>query len=283
MVIALAGHKGFVGKHIKDEFEDDDFILLERSDLYDKPENIAKKIQGASLVINAAGFPVAVRWSQKNRRAIYDSRIYVTRNLVTAINMLEDKPVCLVNTSAIGIYAQNREHTEKVFAYQNDFLSDVVNKWELEAEKVSGDVRLIKMRLGMVLGNDGGALPRLLTLFRFGLGGIIASGKQVYSFIHIGDVTAAIRFLIDSGGEGAYNFTTPMPVTNREFTHTISRTLKRPALIRVPGIVLKLLMGEAAVIVTGGQTVYPKKLQDEGYNFTFVSIDDAIENLVNRE
>ena len=123
-------------------------------------------------------------------------------------------------------------------------------------------------------------MPRLFRLFRIGLGGVIGSGKQVYSFIHIDDVIRGIQFVLANKSSGVYNFTAPHPVTNREFTVAIAKKMKMPALIRVPEIILRFIMGEASLIVTGGQTVYPKRLLDEGYNFTFATIDEVIENLL---
>jgi uncharacterized protein len=282
MVIALAGYNGFIGKNIRKAFVEDEFILLNRKDLYDSAETLAEKLKGSEIVINTAGFPVSVRWTRKNRREIFNSRILVTRNIVSAINILKNKPIKFINTSAIGIYSQDKEHTEIDYSYDDNFLSEVVKAWEREAEKVSQEVNLIKMRLGLVLGRDGGALPPLMRMFNYGLGGIIASGRQVYSFIHIVDVIDALRFLLENEGEGVYNFTAPNPVTNREFTHTIAKNMNRPVLFWVPGIAMKMVMGKSAILVTGGQTVYPKKLLDEGYSFTFASIDQAIENLVKR-
>lgn len=282
MVIALSGYNGFIGLHIKKAFAEHDFILLNRDDLYGDLTALSKKIKTADIVINCAGYPVAKRWSKKNRNRIYSSRIEVTENLVQAINMLHEPPACFINTSAIGIYEEGKEHTETDFTLNNDFLADVVKEWEKRADGTRKEVRLVKIRLGLVLGKDGGALPRLLRLFRVGLGGVMGTGKQVYSFIHIDDVTGALKFLIDKETEGVYNFTTPYPVTNKVFTKTLASKFNRPSIFAVPEFALRIVMGKAAGIVTRGQTVYPKKLLDEGYSFTFATIDQAIENIVGK-
>ncbi|MDF1572200.1 MAG: TIGR01777 family oxidoreductase [Bacteroidales bacterium] len=279
MVIALAGYNGFIGSHIRKRLHAHDFIMLSRDDLYGSASALARKISGSDVLINTAGFRITARWTKKNREKIHSSRIVVTRQLVQAISLAEQKPAVFMTASAIGIYRNQMEHTEDSRAYADDFLAKVVRDWEAAADTVTGDVRLVKMRFGMVLGGDGGALPKLLRLFKWGLGGVIASGKQVYSFIHIEDLTGAIAHILEQKGEGVYNFTAPVPVTSKTFTNTIAKKLHRPAMIPSPGFLMQIVMGKAAIVVTKGQTVYPKKLLDEGYKFTFATIDEAIENL----
>jgi uncharacterized protein len=282
MVIALSGYTGFIGLNIRKAFAEHDFILVNRNDLYGDLTALSKKIETADIVINCAGYPVAQRWTRKNKIKIFSSRIVVTENLVKAINMLHEPPVSFINTSAIGIYEEGKEHSETEFTYNNDFLADVVKEWEKRAEAIRDDVKLIKIRLGLVLGKDGGAMPRLLRLFKIGMGGVIGTGKQVYSFIHIEDLTGALKFIIDRETEGVFNFTTPYPITNKEFTKTLASKLNRPAIFTVPEFLIRIVMGSAAKIVTRGQTVCPKKLLDEGYSFTFATIDQAIENIVSK-
>lgn len=279
MVIALAGYNGFIGSHIRKRLHAHDFIMLSRDDLYGSANTLAQKISGSDVLINTAGFSITARWTKKNREKIHSSRIDVTRQLVHAISLAEQKPEVFMTASAIGIYRNRMEHTETSSAYADDFLAKVVRDWEAAADTLTDDVKLVKMRLGMVLGADGGALPKLFSLFKWGLGGVIASGKQVYSFIHIEDVTGAIAHILEQKGEGVYNFTAPFPVTNKTFTKTIAKKLRRPALLPIPGFLMHIVMGKAAIVVTKGQTVYPKKLLDEGYKFTFATIDEAIENL----
>lgn len=283
MVIALAGYNGFVGSHIRKKFEKHDFILLDRKDLYGDTGHLGRKISGSDVLINTAGFSVSERWTKGTRKKIRDSRVTVTANLADAIKKAEKQPGMFLNASAIGVYRHGMEHSESSVAYADDFLAEVVRDWEHAADAVPEEVKLVKMRLGMVLGANGGALPRLFRLFKWGLGGVIGSGKQVYSFIHIDDVTGAIAHLVEHGGEGVYNFTAPHPVTNKTFTKTIASKLHRPAFLPIPGLMMHLVMGKAKMIVTKGQTVYPKKLLDEGYKFTFATIDEAIENLVHQQ
>jgi hypothetical protein len=283
MIIAIAGYRGFIGRHLQKEFASHELILLDRKDLYGDPGQLSEKIQNADVVLNVAGFSVSKRWTPRNRIKIMESRVRLTQNLVEAMNLMKKKPACFINSSAIGVYEYDLTHTEEEYTYGTGFLVDVVKKWEDAARGVSDETKLILMRIGLVLGNDGGALPRLFRLFNLGLGGIIGKGKQVYSFIHIKDLCAAIAFLIEKKSSGVYNFTSPEPVTNKVFTKTIARELKRPAFIPIPLFAMRMVMGKASVIVTKGQTVYPKRLEDDGYKFTFASINDAIHNLVSQQ
>ncbi|MCF8224961.1 MAG: TIGR01777 family oxidoreductase [Bacteroidales bacterium] len=280
MKIAVSGYSGFIGTAVMEELSEHEFTLLSREDIYGDYRVLQKKLKGANIVMNFAGSSISKRWTKKNRKAITMSREFVTRNLSKAINGMENKPRMFVNASAIGIYEKDKKHTETSKNMDNGFLGRTVIKWEQAADEVDGSVRLIKPRIGMVLGKGGGALNPLIPLFKSGLGGPIGSGRQVYSFIHIYDVVKSIRFLIENEKEGVYNLTSPQPVTNKEFTASLGKHLKRPALLWVPSFMLRIVMGKSSEIVTGGQTVYPRKLQDQGYKFTFASIDDALNNLL---
>jgi uncharacterized protein (TIGR01777 family) len=280
MIIALAGHRGFIGTHLQKILKEHSFILLNREDLYGDVNSLSQKIEKADAVINLAGFSVSKRWTKKNRKKIRDSRELLTGNLARAMKVMERKPKVFLNSSAIGVYEYDTVNTEEEYTLGEGFLADVVKNWEGAAALIGGDVRTVFMRVGLVLGKDGGALPRLLKLFRFGLGGVIGTGKQVYSFIHIDDVIGAIEHLLNGKGKGIYHITAPQPVTNKEFTRAISRSMKRPVIFRIPVFAMRIVMGRAAMIVTRGHTVYPKRLLDEGYKFTFVTIQEAIQNLV---
>jgi len=283
MVIAHAGFSGFLGTHIRKSLDQHTFIPLERADLYGTSETLANKLSGCDIVLNTAGYDISVRWTKRNRKRIKDSRVTVTRNLVKAIGLLEKKPLKFICASAIGIYQKDESHSEYQYKRGDDFLSEVVKEWEEAANEASDFTSVINMRIGMVLGNDGGAFPRLYRLFKMGLGAAIGSGNQVYSFVHVADVTRAVGHLIENNCEGIYNLTAPHPVSNRSFTRSIASHAGKPALFRIPAFIMRLIMGRAAIIVLNGQTVYPKKLQEEGYKFTFATIDDAIADLVEEQ
>lgn len=283
MIIALAGHNGFIGKKIQEKLNNHRFILLDRDVLYGSKEKLAEMIRGTDAVVNFAGYPVSKRWTRKAKREIFRSRVVLTGNIVEAINSLEDKPKLFINSSAIGIYAIDSIVTEEDTIFEDNYLAEIVKQWEEEADKISSEVRLIKIRLGMVLGNEGGAFPRLKRLFTAGLGGIIGSGNQVYSFIHIDDVVMGINFLLNSEHSGTFNFTAPKPVTNKVFTKTLASKTGKRAFFYVPSFGLRIIMGQSSLIALKGQTVYPKRLLDAGYNFTFATIENALDNLIGRK
>ncbi len=282
MVIALAGYNGFIGKQLQKAFRDQDLILLDRNELYGNTAVLSDKINNADVLINTAGYNVARRWTKKNRIKIQESRVRVTENLVEAMRLCEKGPGVFINASAIGIYRQGKVHDEYSYSTGDDFLAQVVQQWEETAEKTGSKTRIVLIRLGVVLGNQGGAFPRLYKLFRMGLGGVIGSGKQVISFVHVDDVIDSIRFLIDKNSQGAFNITAPNPVTNREFTRSLAAHLRRPAFFRIPALAFYVLMGKAASIILKGQTVYPKKLLEAGYKFNFATIDETFEHIVNQ-
>lgn len=280
MQIAIAGGTGFIGTKIRNSFVNERIIHLSRQDLYGNEKDLADKIRGVEIVMNFTGHPIVKRWTRKTKEKIFSSRIDVTHNIILAINSLEEKPFMLINASAIGIYEYGSIATEKEFIYGKNFLSNVVKKWEDEADKVSKEVKLIKLRFGLILGNDGGVFPRMKNLFRLGFGGVIGNGKQVYSFIHIDDLTDALRFLIEKKASGVYNFTAPEPVTNKKFSGILANKMGKTAILKIPSFFLYLILGEASCIATRGQTVYPQKLLDEGYNFTFDTIEKVFDKLL---
>lgn len=282
MVIALAGYSGFIGKQVQNEFREHELIRLGRNDLYGSPLTLAKKIRSADVLLNTAGSSISRRWTKKNRKKIMESRISVTENLVEAIRLCDNRPAVFINASAIGIYEQGKIHDETNFSTGIDFLAEVVKQWEESAGKANDMTRIVLIRLGMVLGKQGGAFPRLYKIFRLGLGGVIGSGKQIVSFVHVEDVIGTIRFLIEKNLHGAFNVTAPNPVANKEFTKSLAHNAHRPAFFRIPAWMMKILMGRAASIIVKGQTVYPKRLQEAGYKFNFATIEETFEDIVNQ-
>ncbi len=280
MRIAIAGYNGFIGSSIVSGGSNNEFIFLSRELLYGDNEVLANSLENTDAVLNFAGYPIAKRWTGKRKKLIWESRITITQNIVKAIEHCKIKPGVFINSSAIGIYKYDTINTEEDYFFGESTLAGLVSAWENEAEKVHPEVKLKIIRLGLVLGRKGGALPFLLRLFNLGLGGKIGSGKQVYSFIHIQDVVQAVYFLLDNKEEGIFNLTAPEPVTNKVFTETLARQMKRPAFFAVPSFVLNLMLGNAAELITRGQTVLPQKLLNAGYKFTFATINEAIENIL---
>lgn len=232
-----------------------------------------KKVKDAETVINLAGYPIFLRWTDERKRKIYESRVLTTRNLVEAL----DDGMHLLNASAVGYYgSRGDEILNELSQPGNDFLARVTADWENEALKAEEKgVKVSICRFGTVLGN-GGILKMLYPLFRWYMGGEIGSGRQWFSWIHIEDLYMVFRFLIENELEGIFNCTSPNPVTNSEFTGFLSKAVKRPAIFRIPSSILRLIFGEFADVITGGQRAIPERLIDEGFEFLYPNIEEAL-------
>ncbi|MBX6420128.1 MAG: TIGR01777 family protein [Nevskia sp.] len=235
---------------------------------------------GADVAINLAGENLAQgRWSEARKRLLRDSRIATTRALCAWIERQSPRPRVLVSASAIGYYgARGDEPLDENAAPGEDYAARLCRDWEAEALRAEPfGLRVCRLRLGVVLDRDGGALARMLPAFRWGLGGPIASGRQWLSWIHRSDVVALIRWCVDRpSARGAYNATAPHPVTNAEFARALGRALQRPAFLRMPATALKLLLGEMAQLLITGQRVLPARLLAEGFAFSFPELSDAL-------
>ncbi|MDI3258760.1 MAG: TIGR01777 family oxidoreductase [Sinobacteraceae bacterium] len=235
---------------------------------------------GADVAINLAGENLAQgRWSEARKRLLRDSRIATTRALCAWIERQSPRPRVLVSASAIGYYgARGDEPLDENAAPGEDYAARLCRDWEAEALRAEPfGLRVCRLRLGVVLDRDGGALARMLPAFRWGLGGPIASGRQWLSWIHRSDVVALIRWCVDRPTvRGAYNATAPHPVTNAEFARALGRALQRPAFLRMPATALKLLLGEMAQLLITGQRVLPARLLAEGFAFSFPELSDAL-------
>ncbi len=244
----------------------------------------AGALGGAHAVVHLLGEPVAQRWTEDAKARIRDSRVKSTHQLVTALSELpaEGRPAVLVSQSATGFYGPSgdRELDEEAPG-GNDFLARVVEGWEGEAEAAVPLLRVATTRTGVVLSRRGGALAQMLPFFRLGVGGPVAGGGQYVPWVHVDDVVAALTFCVDEdGATGAINLTAPQPVTNAEFSRALGLALKRPAVLPVPGFALRLLYGEMAQIVTTGQRVVPRRLEQLGFRFRHPELDAALRDVL---
>jgi uncharacterized protein len=285
MHIVASGITGFIGSHLKRDFvEKRGWIVepLRTSDFSLSDNEFLNKMNGADIIIHLAGAPIAARWTEDHKKLLYSSRIDTTRKIVESIARLEKKPRLFISTSAIGRYASVGLHTEKDYSYASDFLGRLAEKWEDEALKaIDTGVRTLIFRVGVVLGRDGGMLAGLLPPFRMGLGGVIGSGKQGFSWIHINDLVAAYVAAINNNTfSGIYNLCAPNPVTNEVFTKELGKALHRPTIFRIPVFALRLKFGEGAASLASGQLVLPKRLMDAGFRFSFPTIGEAIRDIV---
>ena len=244
----------------------------------------ADALAGADAVIHLLGEPIAQRWNAKVKREIEESRVLSTRMLVQGLRELPaaDRPSVLVSQSATGYYGPHGEEpVEEDAPAGDDFLAGVVVEWEREANAIAADMRVVCTRTGVVLSPSGGALSTMLPFFRLGLGGPVAGGRQYVPWIHLVDVVGALlRCATEPSLQGPVNTTAPNPVTNRELTRSLARTLHRPAIFPVPSAALHLLYGEMAQVVTTGARVLPRRLQDAGYAFTYRELDPALRDLL---
>ncbi|MEI8047307.1 MAG: TIGR01777 family oxidoreductase [Bacteroidota bacterium] len=283
MIIAISGAGGFIGKQLSKYFQSkgNEVKSIPRVNIDTQAADIAKLLQGVDVVINLAGAPIVARWTKAYKKTLFDSRIITTSKIVEAIGLLDKKPELLISASAVGIYSQEREQTEGNYKKADDYLGEICSAWETEARKAIPFTRLAIARFGIVLGKDGGALERMLPLFRLGLGGKIASGKQGFSWIHIYDVFQAVEFIIQNKKlSGEFSFTAPEVVDNKQFTNILAKILRKPALFTVPAFALKLVFGEGAIAVTGGQFAPPKHLINEGFRFSFPELNKALKEII---
>lgn len=239
-------------------------------------------LEGVDAIIHLAGANVGDRrWTRKYRAEILNSRLLGTNTIAAAVKTL--KPQTFISSSAIGWYGEtgNRALIESDRA-GDDFLAAVCKEWEGAAD-TAGDVRTVKIRTGLVLEPTGGALGKMLPLFRFGLGGKLGSGKQWWSWITLHDEIRAICFLLENKIEGPVNLTAPNPATNQEFTAALARALRRPALFPVPGIALKIALGGFSSEILGSKRVLPQKLLDAGFTFDYPHILPALTALIEQK
>jgi uncharacterized protein (TIGR01777 family) len=238
-------------------------------------------IRGCEALIHLAGESVAERWTEKKKQRIVESRVLGTARLVEAIAAAKEKPEVLLSGSAIGFYGDSgdAEVTENAPA-GTGFLSETVQAWEAEAHRAK-DVRVVTLRIGIVLGKKGGALPQMALPFRFGLGATLGDGQQWMAWIHLDDVAQLALFAIENLDiRGPLNASAPWPVRNAEFTRLLAAALHRPALFRVPAFALRLLFGEFSSELLDSKRVLPAVATEHGFRFQFLELGPALKDLI---
>ncbi len=251
---------------------------------YDDPYKLRELIEDSDAIINLAGSNVAgKRWSKEYKKDIYNSRIEITRLLVNAIKICKKKPLCLINASGVGYYGFcGDELLNEDSVPGDDFLAKLCRNWEREAmNAVQYDVRVVTVRTGIVLDNNGGALKEFLAPFKFHFGAYQGKGDQWLSWIHIDDITELyIYAMTNESLLGALNGVSPEPVTNKKFTEILGGVLKKNIILPVPGLLLKLVIGEFANNLLTGQKVSSQKISDAGFIFNYPTLKGALENLL---
>ncbi|MGI0107919.1 TIGR01777 family oxidoreductase [Salinimicrobium sp. WS361] len=246
-----------------------------------------KCLDGVGAIINLAGASVFQPWTKSNKEKILNSRLDSLNLLYKTLEQNSHQVGQLVSASAIGIYPSSRSkmYEEKDTVVANDFLGEVTQQWEAAADKFQDlSLRVAKVRIGIVLSAEGGALPQIMKPVKLNLGAPLGSGKQWQSWIHIKDLASIFLFIITNGLQGVYNGVAPNPATNEELTKEIANALdKKLWLPKVPGLALKAVMGEMSGVVLGSQLVSSSKIQEKGFEFSFVNLRPTIKDLINKK
>jgi len=239
----------------------------------------AEAFEGSDGVINLMGASISQKWDEEHKKEIHDSRIIGTRSLVETLKNLKNKPKVLVSTSAVGIYGNRvSENLNENSTVADDFLGSLCREWENEAEEaVKNAVRVVIIRTGVVLGRGGGALKKMLPIFKLGVGGPVGTGKQFMSWIHIEDLAAMyIEALKNDSMVGVFNGTAPYPATNADFTKEMGKVLRRPAVLPAPAFAMKLAFGEMSQILLEGQKVLPDKFKEFNFRYRYPTLEMAL-------
>lgn len=299
MSVLITGGTGFVGRYVIERVDDPVVTSRNRQGALNKlGDSVSDVIQwspqsdplvldpkmNCRAVVNLMGDSIAEgRWTEEKKKSIRDSRVEGTLKLVEAVSKLEKKPDVFVSASAVGFYGDpgDAEVTES-HPMGEGYLPEVCKQWEDAADTVAAlGVRVVKLRIGIVLGRDGGALEKMIPLFKLGLGGKLGSGKQWFPWIHVEDLAGMIDWAIRTPtASGVYNATAPNPVTNGQFTAALAKSLNRWAILPAPKLGLRIALGEFANSLFFSQRVIPERAVEEGYNFQFAELDGAIEDVI---
>jgi len=302
MRILVTGATGLIGRSLCRSLAGDGHSIIALSRSADKPGQALLEahqwdpqtgpppeaaMKGVDTVINLAGEPLdAKRWSDEQKKVIRDSRVVTTRNLVAGLRSMDARPGVLVSASAVGFYGnRGDEQLEEGSPPGRGFMCDVCREWEEEAERArESDIRVVQVRTGVVLSAEGGALRKMLTPFKLGLGGRLGDGKQWFPWIHIEDIVGIFRHAIfTSSLAGPLNGAAPEAVTNSEFTRELARAVHRPAFMPVPETALRVLMGEMSDVLLAGQRIVPAVALASGYEFRHPSLAPALADLMKDE
>ena len=310
MRILLFGCTGFIGKSLIPRLleEDHELCIVSRKDINQLKINIPLKkitflklnltkeknwnnanltnqLKNCEVIINLSGEPISdKRWSAEQKQEIENSRVFITLFLMKSLRKNKITPKIIINASAIGFYGTslNKEFDE-TSSCGNDFLANLCKKWEDAASQKPFFTRLVIFRIGIVLGSNGGALGKMLPIFKIGLGGQIGDGNQWMSWIHIDDLCNLITNAIkDKKYSGIFNAVAPEPIKMKEFTAVLAKSLKRPNLFPVPAATLKLILGDGAKLVLEGQKIKSLRLKDNFYKFKYPLLQQAISSLTKK-
>lgn len=289
MKTLVSGSSGLIGKRLISDLEKDGVAVVrlvrrpagENEIAWDPGQPPDPAIfHGMDAVVHLAGENIAGRWTEEKKKRMYESRVVGTRNLAQAMARATPPPKVLISASAVGIYGnRGDEALSEESSAGNDFLARLGRDWEAATEAAGHvGIRTVLLRMGMVVAGEGGALRKMLPLFRLGLGGRIGSGRQWMSWVAIEDVIGIIRFVLETEElHGPLNVVAPNPVTNAEFARTLGRVLHRPAVLPVPAFVVRALFGEMGeTVLLGSARVRPRRLEKRGFPFRYPELEEAL-------
>jgi hypothetical protein len=293
MKILITGASGLLGTALQKSFNEKGYEMLLAG--RGKPKNAneiewdveagfaePEKLEGIEAVIHLAGEPVSGRWTDEKKRKIHDSRVLGTRSVVEALSGLQAKPKVFVSASGIGYYGDRGDDVMTEMSGPGDtFLAKVCRDWEAEARRAEDvGIRTVLVRTGIVLSKHGGALAEMLTPFKFGVGGVVGSGKQWMSWLALDDIIAIYNHVLeDESMRGAFNATSPDPVTNEEFTKALGSVLYRPTILPLPEFAVNLIFGEMGdALLLDSTRAVPKRLEEAGFEFKFTDLTTALKH-----
>lgn len=298
MKIVIGGASGLIGSKLKQTLEKaghtvvplvrDREKLTSDAIFWDPDAQMIDlvKLEGVDAVVNLAGEGIATgRWTETKKKKILKSRVDATKTLADAISKLRNSPKIFINGSAIGFYGDRGDVVcNEESSPGEGFLSDVCVKWEAAAEPaVKAGIRTVFLRTGIVLAKEGGALGKMLTPFKLGLGGVIGSGEQYMSWIAIDDLVGIILYILKNNDiKGPVNGVAPYPVKNREFTKVLGNVLNRPTFFPVPAFILRGLLGKemADEFLLASTRVEPKLIQSKGFQFQYPVLEEALKHII---
>lgn len=295
MKIAVFGGSGFIGGHLIRELveQGEEVVNISRSlkaNIQDHVQNVTWQdievnpeiLDGLDAFVNLAGESINQRWTKAAKERILQSRLDATNRIARLVRTIKNKPEVIINGSGMSIYGYSDMETfdEKSPRKLTDFLGRTVDEWEKAVNRIQG-VRIVKLRIGLVLGKDGGAFPLMVLPYRLFAGGKIGSGRQIHSWIHIKDMVGMIKYcILHKEVNGAINCTAPKSVTNDELGRTIGKVLGRPHWFRAPSFMFKLILGEMSEVILKGQRVLPKRMLEYGYVFSYATLERALKHIL---
>ncbi len=300
MTILITGATGLIGSEIvkqchkqnftihylttsKDKISDDPnykgFHWLPEEGIID--DNCFKNVEA---IINLAGASISKRWTSSYKKEIVESRLQSLQLLKERLFALDHTIKHIVSASAIGVYpdSSTKYYDEDTSVVSDTFLGEVVQKWESKVDEFEAlNLFVSKIRIGLVLSNDGGALPQIVTPIKYGAGAAFGTGEQWQSWIHIKDLAAIFLHVLDQRLPGTYNGVAPNPVTNADLTKAIAKSLNKPLFLpNIPKFMMKLVLGEMHILLFESQRVCSKKIENEGFNFEYSNLQPALDNLL---